>query len=337
MKQLLIAAAAALCLAACTKSGMPAMGPAKAAGAALAPSTVVASYQGKQVTLGELDTSIAPDLYALRRQNLETMIIRNLVQQEAAKAGQGEEDFLKAKSEKLVGPVSEAEARQLYEENKQALGGRSFEEMKPMLEARMRQQKEKDAMLAWFNELKKNAGVKITLPEPRVTVAATGPSKGPDGAPITIVEFSDFQCPYCAKARQTAEQALTAYAGKVRLVFRDYPLPFHDKAQKAAEAGQCANEQGKFWNMHDWMFDHQDKLDPAELKEGAKSIGLDPAKFDSCLDSGKFATAVKDSSKAGQEAGVSGTPAFFINGKMLSGAQPFEKFKEAIEDELSKN
>jgi protein-disulfide isomerase len=335
MKPLLVAAAAlALALPACSKTDQAS--PAGSAAAAL-PSTVVVTYaSGKQVTLAEVDNSVAKELYQLRRQAVETMVLRNLVLADAAKAGKNEDDFLQAKAAELVQAPTDEEIKQVYEANKEAFGERSFDDVKPMIVSRMRQEKEKESLIAYFDSLKKGAGVKITLPEPRVAVAATGPSKGPDGAPITIVEFSDFQCPYCAQARKTADQAVTAFAGKVRLVFRPFPLSFHDKAQKAAEAGLCAHEQGKFWELHDWMFEHQDKLEPASLKESAKTLGLDAARFDGCLDSGKMADKVKDDMKAGQEAGVTGTPAFFINGRMIGGNQPFEKFKELIEEDLAR-
>ena len=122
---------------------------------------------------------------------------------------------------------------------------------------------------------------------------------------------------------------------KVRIVFRDFPLSFHDKAQKAAEAGQCANEQGKFWEMHDWMFDNQSSLDDASLKAAARKISLDGDKFDQCLTSSKYASAVQKNLKEGSEAGVKGTPAFFVNGVFISGAQPFEKFKTEIDRALA--
>ena len=338
MKPLIIAAVAALALVACNKGATPAASPeAQAAGVGLDPNLVVATYgDGKKITLGELDTKIAKDLFELRRKHLESMVIESLLNQEASKVGKTEEQFLKDLEDKLAPPVTDEEVNQIYEANKAAFGGRPLEEIKPMIVGRMRQEKAQSAVVAYFEKLKTDAKVKLSLPEPRVTVAATGPSKGPAAAPVTIVEFSDFQCPYCSRASKTAEQVLTAFAGKVRLVFRDYPLPFHDKAKKAAEAGHCADEQGKFWEMHNWMFDHQDKLDVAGLKEGAKSLGLDAAKFDPCLDSGKFAKAVDDNMNDGQKAGVSGTPAFFVNGKLLSGAQPFEAFKESIEAELNK-
>jgi protein-disulfide isomerase len=165
--------------------------------------------------------------------------------------------------------------------------------------------------------------------------AADGPAKGPKTAKVTIVEFSDFQCPYCSRGKKVMEEVVAKYGDKVRLVFRDFPLDFHDKAQKAAEAGQCANDQGKFWAMHDWMFDNQQALDIPALKGAAKTMGMDSTAFDSCLDSGKHAALIKKNTKDGQEAGVRGTPAFFVNGVFLSGALPFEKFKTEIDRALA--
>jgi protein-disulfide isomerase len=335
MKPALIgAAAAAIALAACNKSIAPA--PSDQAGSALAASTVVATYSGKQVTLGQLDKEIAKDLYELRRQSLESMIIKNLVAEEAKAAGKTEDVFLREMAEKNAQKPDEAEVKKVYDEAKEQLGGMPYEQAKPMIEARLGQKKQQEVVLKYVDELKQKANVKITLQEPRTQVAATGPSKGPEAAKVTIVEFSDFQCPFCSKARDTADKVVTNYAGKVRLVFRDYPLPFHEKALKAAEAGQCANEQGKFWEMHDEMFAHQDKLALDDLKASAKKLGLDASKFDSCLDGSKYAEVVQQNLKAGQAAGVNGTPAFFVNGRMISGAQPFEKFKEIVDEELAK-
>jgi len=334
MKPFLTCCAAALALAACNKSIAPA--PSGQPGSAVGSTTVVATYTGKQITLGQLDAEIAKDLFELRRQSLESMIVRSLVTEEASKSGKGEDALLREIAEKGATKPDEAEIKKTYEEAKEQLGGMSYEQAKGMIESRLAQRKQQEAVLAYVEQLKQKANVKISLPEPRTQVAATGPAKGPDAAPITIVEFSDFQCPFCSKAKETADKVVANYAGKVRLVFRDYPLPFHDKALKAAEAGQCAHEQGKFWEMHDEMFAHQDKLAPDELKASAKKLGLDAAKFDSCLDGGKFAELVQQSIKAGQSAGVSGTPAFFINGRMISGAQPFEKFKEIVDEELAR-
>ena len=172
--------------------------------------------------------------------------------------------------------------------------------------------------------------------EARLKVAADGPAKGPDKAPVTIVEFSDFECPYCVKAEETVQEVLKTYEGKVRLVYRDFPLPFHPHAQKAAEAAHCAGDQGKYWDMHSALFSNQQALGAEDLKSHAKKLGLDSGKFDKCLDSGEKAALVEENKKAGAEVGVSGTPAFFVNGILISGAQPFSEFKSINDKELAK-
>ena len=165
---------------------------------------------------------------------------------------------------------------------------------------------------------------------------AKGPSRGPANAPVTIVEFSDFQCPYCGREFPVIERLMKEYDGKVRLVFRHYPLDFHPFAQKAAEAGACAQDQGKFWELHDKMFTNQDKLAVGDLKGYAKSVGLDASKFERCLDSGEKKALVEEDMKAGTAAGVNGTPAFFINGLFVNGAQPYEQMKQTVDRELKK-
>lgn len=165
------------------------------------------------------------------------------------------------------------------------------------------------------------------------------PMEGDADAPVTIIEFSDFQCPFCGKFfKETLPQLRKDYieTGKAKLVFRDFPLDFHQFAQKAAEAAECAHEQGKFWEMHDMIFDHQDALAVDDLKGYAKQAGLDTTKFGDCLDSGKYESEVKKDLADGSNVGVSGTPAFFINGMALTGAQPYEAFKQIIDAELAK-
>ncbi len=159
------------------------------------------------------------------------------------------------------------------------------------------------------------------------------PYEGRKNAPITIIECSDFQCPFCARfANDTLKQlrANEIKKGKVRLVFKNFPLPFHQFAEKAAEAAECANRQGKFWQMHDLLFNSNGRLDVDSLKSYAKQIGLNTKEFDHCLDSGEMAGIVQTDRAQCAAAGVQGTPTFFINGKMLIGAQPYEQFKGLI-------
>ncbi len=170
----------------------------------------------------------------------------------------------------------------------------------------------------------------------RIEVSADDdPSIGSENASVTIVEFSDFQCPFCARAVPTVKQILKEYDGKVKIVYRDFPLGFHENAQKAAEASECADEQGKFWEYHDLLFENQGNLDAVSLKKYAKDLKLNTSEFDACLDSGKYAAEVQKDASDGQSYGVSGTPAFFINGRLVSGAQPFENFKKIIDEELA--
>ena len=169
---------------------------------------------------------------------------------------------------------------------------------------------------------------------------------GDKNAPIVMIEFSDFQCPFCRSFwRDTLPLIKSEYidTGKVKFVYRDFPLSFHPGAMPAAQASECAEEQGKFWEMHDKIFTEQDKsgsgtiqFGVVDIKKWASGIGLNMSDFNSCLDSGKYAEEVNNDIKDGQTAGVSGTPGFFINGKSVVGAQPFSVFKSIIDEELNK-
>jgi len=164
------------------------------------------------------------------------------------------------------------------------------------------------------------------------------PAIGPEDAPVLIVEFSDFQCSYCARfATETLGQILDTYGDQVRFVYRDFPLTsIHPHAQKAAEATQCAHEQGKYWEYSDLLFQNQQALDVDSLKGYAQQLGLDTDVFNECLDSGQYASEIQKDLTEGQSYGVTGTPTFFINGRLLRGAKPFSAFQAMIEEELAK-
>ena len=162
--------------------------------------------------------------------------------------------------------------------------------------------------------------------------------KGDEDAPVTIVEWSDFECPFCERFyQQTLPSIEEEYikTGKVKLVYRDFPLSFHANAQKAAEAAECAGEQGKYWEMHNLLFGQGVQGGVAGFKQYAKTLGLNGAKFDTCLDSGAMAAEVQKDMSDGAAAGIQGTPGFLINGKLVSGAQPFSVFKQVIDAELN--
>jgi protein-disulfide isomerase len=164
------------------------------------------------------------------------------------------------------------------------------------------------------------------------------PARGNKNAKVVIVAFSDYQCPYCSRVEPTMTQIEQTYGDKVAIYFRNFPLPptMHPNAEKAAEAAQCANAQGKFWEMHDKLFANQGALAVDNLKQYAKDLGLDTTKFNTCLDTNQMMSVVQADSAAGQQAGVSGTPTTFVNGKAIVGAYPFDAFKAAIDAELAK-
>ena len=162
------------------------------------------------------------------------------------------------------------------------------------------------------------------------------PVKGPAKAAVTIIEFSEFQCPYCSKVGPTLKQVEAEFKGKVRIAFKHLPLPFHNNAQIAAEAAMAAHEQGKFWEMHDKLFANQQALERPALEKYAQELGLNMTKFRATLDSGKYKAHVQRDAAQAASVGATGTPTFFLNGKKLVGAKPFEEFKRLIEEELRK-
>lgn len=176
---------------------------------------------------------------------------------------------------------------------------------------------------------------------PRASASADNdPVKGLESAPVTIIEFSDFECPFCARfIEQTLPQIEEKYikTGKVKLVFRDFPLPFHRNAQKAHQAAECADEQGRFWEYHDLLFENYQSLDEKSLKNYAENIGLNMTQFNECLNSEEMASEVQKDLNDGSQYGVRGTPTFFINGIELVGAQPYSVFEQIIEQELNKD
>ena len=353
---ILAALLAATITAGCNKEKAPvtAQGPAATAQQATAgepaPDTVVATFgDGQKITYKELNEKISEPLsnlekqkHQLRKRGIEGMVTEKLVDAEAKKRGMTQDQFLKAEIDDKVTAPTEERIKEVFDGAKGQLPpGSTYEQMKPQIVDFLNQQPKQERAQALFAELRKNANVQITLPEPprapadRKQVAATGAAKGgKEGAPITIVEFSDFECPFCSRANPAVDQVMKEYGDKVRLVFRHFPLEFHKKAPKASEAALCAGDQGKFWEMHDQLFANQQKLDVPDLKAHAASLKLDTAKFDKCLDSGEKASVIQADLADGKKAGVSGTPAFFINGILLSGAQPFEEFKSIIDDEL---
>jgi protein-disulfide isomerase len=309
-------------------------------------SQVLARINGKPITEGDVHAAAAEDYDQLDRQyqqrkheiteaQLKKVVQDRLLDAEAAARGVSKDKLL-AEIKPLE--VTDADAEAFYEKNKAQMPQSPKEALLPRIKTYLAQTGQQEAREKYFKTLEAKYKVDYLIEPIRVEVAASGyPARGPASAPVTIVEFSDFQCPFCSRITPTLEQVVSKYGNKVRLVFRQFPLPMHPNAAKAAEAALCANEQGKFWEMHDAMFKDQSGLAVDALKSKAAGIsGLKAADFNSCLDSGKEAQAVQVDLKAGNKAGVNGTPSMFINGRFISGVVSADEISKVIDEELKR-
>jgi protein-disulfide isomerase len=303
---------------------------------------VAAEVDGVTITTDQVDDWIKEDLFRrnasnpselfeLRQSALDAMITERVVDAEASKRGISADEVI-AQEVAALGPVTDAEVKAFFDEHEQQLGGATLDQVGPRIRDFLTQRREADARRA----LREKATVVIQLEPPRVEVAADGPSRGPDDAPITIVEFSDFQCPFCRRAVPTLHEVMEKYPGKVRIVYRNLPLGSHGRARPAAEAALCAGEQGQFWAYHDLLFQNQRQLEDEDLARYAGEVGIDTDKFKACVDEKRFDSRVNADMEAARAAGVTGTPAFFVNGIMLSGAKPAGDFYRVIDAELAR-
>jgi protein-disulfide isomerase len=304
-----------------------------------------ATVGGKVITMEELDRAAANQLAKFRQQEYDVRagVLNGLIQQqlitaEAAARKVTEADLMKAEVDDKAGSPTPDEVSQFYEKNKARMGGKTFDEIKPDIENALKGQKANERRGQFLTELTAKNNVKVLLEPPRatVTIRPGAPAMGPADAPVTIVEWSDYQCPFCKRAFPTVEQVLAEYKDKVRYIHLDYPLPFHQMAMPASQAVHCAGDQGKFWEYSNNLYAVAGDLGAADLTKRAADLGLDGAAFEACTTSKKHEALIKSNFDDGAALGVTGTPAFFINGRMLVGAQPIEQFREVINDELSR-
>jgi protein-disulfide isomerase len=279
-------------------------------------------------------------IYDGRKAALDAIIADMLVAQAAKAKGVTPEAFVQAEIGKRTKPVTDTDVRNFYVQNSERMQGRSFEQMSAAIQQFLQDQQQTTAKQDLIAELKKaGPAIRVVMDVPRttVTVAADDPSQGKADAPVTVVEYSDFQCPFCQRVMPTLKQLRAKYGDKMRLVWKDFPLTMiHPQAFVAAQAGNCAREQGKFWEYHDKLFANQSALQPEFLKKYAADTGLDTAKFNQCLDASKYEARVQEALGAGGRLGITSTPTLFVNGRMINGAQPIEVFETAIDDELAR-
>jgi protein-disulfide isomerase len=307
---------------------------------------VLAAIDGEPITLSEVEEVVGDRLasmefqyrsqrYQLLDQTLKNIVRDRLIEGEASARGVSSEELLQTEMDV---EVTQDEVERWYQQNRARVGNRTLEQIAGQIHQFLVQQKREGAVNAFTSELEKQKKVVYYLAPLRVEFDVEGsPVKGPRDAAITLVEFSDFECGFCGRFVNTLKEVTENYGDQVRLVFRQFPLNMHPNAQKAAEASLCAQDQGKFWPMHDLLFQEQSKLGVADLKDKASRLGLDRGVFDDCLESGRYAEKVKEEMKEGASAGISGTPALFINGIPLpGGALPYEAVAKAIDEELAR-
>lgn len=313
--------------------------------------TVVASWEGGTLTYGELNKDLKSQLtklevdyltqrYETQSSALQDMVLERLLEAEAKKRGLADANALLDQEirEKVQDPT-EAEVEEFYPQVQRQLRNKPLEEVRDQVKGALRQRRERERFMTFVDELKSKAGLQVTLPMPDLPRMEVGvdddPVRGNADAKVTIVQFADFQCPYCGRANETVQKVLQDYDGKVKMVFRDFPLGFHERAIPAAVAVNCAEPQGKYWEMFDQVMPNQRTLEDSDLEGYARNAKLDLGAWNKCRQDPAQAEEVKKDLDDGQALGVTGTPAFFINGIMISGAQPYEQFKAIIDRELA--
>jgi protein-disulfide isomerase len=306
---------------------------------------IVADVDGQVVYASDLEKSAAKALseqrqrlYHLQKQKLDEYIDAVLLTREAKKSAISVEALLDQEVHSKIMPITDDEIEVFYSSNKSRLG-MDLKEAREQIREFLRVKKIEIQRTLYLKSLRSNSRIETYLKLPplfRAEVPITGaPAKGPEYAPVTIVKFEDFQCPYCKQFQPTVTELLSRYNGKIRLVHKDLPLDsIHPQARQAAEAARCADEQDKFWNYHDKLYANAPKFSAGDLTNYAKELGLNVGVFERCFASGKYRTIVKQDISDGVQLGLTGTPTFFINGREISGTQPLETFVTMIDEEL---
>jgi predicted DsbA family dithiol-disulfide isomerase len=305
----------------------------------------LASVNGKAISSAEVEKSIAADvakleaqIYDLKKTRLDTLIDEQLLEQEATRRKITTAALLEAEVTSKSSTVTDEEVAVYYGAN-QAKLQKDLSAWREQIRKFLNTQKAAERRTAFLKQLRAQGKVDVFLKAPPIfraeIVTAGAYSKGPATAPIQLVEFSDFHCPFCKRVEPTIAQVLKKYEGKIRFVYKDFPLDsLHPQARAASEAARCAGDQGKFWEFHGKVYAGASDASPATMQAYAKELGLDAAAFETCRSSRKYQSQVQADVAEGMKFGVSGTPAFFINGRFLSGAQPLEAFTKIIDEEL---
>jgi predicted DsbA family dithiol-disulfide isomerase len=306
---------------------------------------LVARFGDQVVTQRELDdldelklqlVAIKQQEYEVTRQHLEQLIFERLVEQAAEAAGVSRADYIKTEVVDKIKDPSEQEITQIMTTYRARLNP-DPDTARQQVVGMLRQQGGQQIQAELQKRLFREAGVEILLEPLRfnVEVADHNPSRGagPD-APITLVEYSDFQCPYCSRVQTTVDEIMRRYPGQVRHVFKHLPLPMHKEAEFAAQASLCAEDQGKFWDFHKWLFANPRRINRDTVVTRAETLKMDVPAFESCLETQRHAQDVRRDMTEANSFGINGTPGFLVNGRALNGARPLDDFIKVIEEEL---
>jgi protein-disulfide isomerase len=338
-------------LAGCRESAATPEGKVVQQGAATSdPQAVLATVGDEKVTMADVRSRAGGQLDQLETQyqlaksriigaSLDSLIRDKTVVVEAKKRGKSVDELVAAEAGPAGFDPTEADIAAWYKDNPDRVGAQSIDQLRPQIAKLLRSEKQKAAERKLDARIKAEHNVVVSYQPYRLQFDnAKAPTLGKADAPITLIEFSDFQCPFCKGMAPTLKQVAQKLGDKVQIIYRQYPLTsIHPFAAKAAEASLCANEQGKFWEMHDAMFEDQTKLAVKDLKATAVRLGMDGKKFDACLDTGRYVEQVQNDQREGQRAGVNGTPAVYINGVMLPGGSvPYSTVEAAIQQELER-
>jgi protein-disulfide isomerase len=314
--------------------------------AAPATGAALATVDGKAISSAEVEKSIATDLakletqiYELKKARLDALVEEQLLGQEASKRGITTATLIETEITSKQSPVTDEEIAIFYGAN-QARLQKDLNAWRDQIRTFLSTQKATERRKAFIDQLRAQHKVEVFLKAPPVARAeiptAGAFAKGPENAPITLVEFSDFHCPFCKRAEPTVKQVLAKYDGKIRFIYKDFPIDsLHPQARAASEAARCAGEQGKFWEFHDKIYAGDPDATGPTMQLYAQQVGLDATKFEACRTARKYQAPVQADIADGTKLGVSGTPGFFVNGRFLSGAQPLEEFTKLIDEELA--
>jgi protein-disulfide isomerase len=303
----------------------------------------LATVDGQPITDDDLAPYVAGQLrpireqeYQIKKKALDVLIGQKLLEAAARNKGLSTEKLLEQEVDAKVPEPTDTEISAIYAVQREQIG-RPLEEVKAQLQQSLKKAKIAQARQEYSARLREQSKVTVSMTAPRTQVGFDPARvRGNPKAKVMIVEFSDFQCPYCAEVQNTLKSLLAKHGDTVAIAFRDMPVTqIHPQAQIAAEAARCAGDQGKFWEYHDLLFSDQNTLDRNGLTNKAEKLRLDEKQFGSCLDDGKYKAQVQQDNQEGMRSGVTGTPTFFINGMFISGAQPVAAFEKLIQDQLT--